>query len=119
MIPGTFLYVYIGFFANGVVDPTSSLLETILKFVVGPIVTIVSVVVVTIVARRELKKQLDKDAKAKANANADETIAAGGATSVNDGDGSSSNPSKAIGDANDAAVPKPVMRQFESKYTTM
>lgn len=116
MIPGTFLYVYIGFFANGVVDPTSSLLETILKFVVGPIVTIVSVVVVTIVARRELKKQLEKDAKEKA-----ERESSSSSTQqeiVNDDVHNSSNNVPTM-TADDSGIPSTVRPTFDSKHATM
>lgn len=59
MIPGTFLYVYIGYVGKGVVtagDSTSSVLEKVLKYGVAPVVTLAVVIVVTIVARRELAK---------------------------------------------------------------
>eukprot|EP01108_Squamamoeba_japonica_P003790 TRINITY_DN3036_c0_g1_i1.p1 TRINITY_DN3036_c0_g1~~TRINITY_DN3036_c0_g1_i1.p1 ORF type:complete len:318 (-),score=95.65 TRINITY_DN3036_c0_g1_i1:122-1075(-) len=80
MMPGTFLFVYIGYATGGAIgnaDKGSKLAETILKYVVGPIVTILVVVIVTIVARKQLKIQMDlADAEVDEEAPGDEAAPA-------------------------------------------
>jgi uncharacterized membrane protein YdjX (TVP38/TMEM64 family) len=63
MLPGTALYVYIGYATKGAItneSSSASIVEKVLKFGVGPVASLIIVIIVTLIARRELNKQMAK-----------------------------------------------------------
>jgi len=61
MVPGTFLYIYLAWAAKHAISGSSaSLLQNILTYGVGSLVTIIVVIFVTIVAKRSIEAEMAK-----------------------------------------------------------
>eukprot|EP01100_Stratorugosa_tubuloviscum_P013664 TRINITY_DN699_c0_g4_i1.p1 TRINITY_DN699_c0_g4~~TRINITY_DN699_c0_g4_i1.p1 ORF type:complete len:345 (-),score=136.56 TRINITY_DN699_c0_g4_i1:219-1253(-) len=67
MMPGTFLYVYIGWLLGQAISGTSttSTLQSVLLYGVGTVATIAVVVIVTIIAKRQITRALEEEEQLK------------------------------------------------------